>query len=230
MGGSKLQIWRTLFRCTISAIFRLPIGQLAQLTNRKSKFFRLSYKARSKKCQCKRTFTRITRMHKNKSISESYFFLILLKSGVAIIHLWLICWLFKLFGTKNQNGSFWGGRESGLHGNKDRALICQSEEKINRYSVITTENWFDVSRLHSWQKTAVISPFVTAGKICIGYREAGISRHNGGLFKRIPLHTIVLWCSRGFKRALIGPPWCRETPASRTSARLMTIVFPVPAL
>ena len=40
-----------------------------------------------------------------------------------------------------------------------------------------------------------------------------------------PLNTIVMWCTGGFREPSIRPPWCQETPVSRTAMRLFGVVF-----
>ena len=40
-----------------------------------------------------------------------------------------------------------------------------------------------------------------------------------------PLDTLMLWCSRGFRGILIGPPWCRDTPVSRTAVEVRSLQF-----
>ena len=38
---------------------------------------------------------------------------------------------------------------------------------------------------------------------------------------------LVLWCTVGFMGPSIFPPWCRETPVSRTAISLSVTIFPV---
>ena len=56
-------------------------------------------------------------------------------------------------------------------------------------------------------------------------RETGVSRHHGYPIED-PRKTPQYNSARGFWGPSIVPPWCRDTPVSRTATNLITVVFP----